>query len=257
MAPLDYKLIHIFPSLYTVLQSVTKKVSEITSLGLKAKELQKLFRDLMSAVEDSLKNQRKFTSLKHRVILLLTDASDIALPSLQPAIDELSKINSIDDLCKWLIVRKYMSYFNYDLLAEFAVATNDRGVKTLLEMYKKKYDEFLEEPKFADLILVFDQYPDLSPFAVIGLPSIIIKIVTDPRELQVRSWRNRGWKPLRAIIQMFKRNSTVLSYAIFPGDLRAVIADIQRPETQKVLQDMGATIEIPQDTQKSLHFLKV
>ena len=240
-----------------MLESIAKKVVEIPSLAEKARELQKLFRDLMSSVEESLKNQRKFTSLKHRVTLLLTDASDITIPSLQPAIDELHKISCIDGLFEWLIDRRYMSYFNYDLLAEFADATDNRAVKALLKKYKKKYYEFLEEPTFADLIHVFKQYPNLSPFAVIGLPSIIVKIVTDPHELQVRSWQDRGWKPFRAIMHMFERNSTMISYAIFPADLRAVIADIQRPETQTILQEMGAMIEIPQDTQKSLHFLKV
>ena len=241
----------------TVLKDFNKKVDEIPNLALKAKELQKRFRKLMSSVRESLKKQRKFTDLKHTVRSLLTDASNITIPSLQPVIDELHEISSIDELFDWLIDRKYMSYFNYDLLAEFADVANDRAVKPLLQEYERKYYEFLEEPTFEDLIAVFNQYPDLSPNAVIGLPSIIVKIVRDPQELQLRSWRNRGWKPLRAIMQMFKRNSTIISYAIFPGDLRAVIADIQRPETQKVLQDMGATIEIPQDTQKSLHFLKV
>ena len=238
-----------------MLKDLDKKVVEIPKLALKAKELQKRFRILMSSVRESLKKQRKFTYLKHTVRSLLTDALNITIPSLQPVIDELHQISSIDELFEWLIDRRYISYLNYDLLAEFADAANDRAVKPLLQEYKKKYYEFLEEPTFADLILVFKQYPDLSPHAVNSLPSIIVKIVTDPQDLELRSWRNRGWKPSRAITQMFEKNST--SYAIFPADVRAVIADIQRPETQNVLQGMGATIEIPQDTQKLLHLSQV
>ena len=223
-----------------------------------ARELQRKFRFLMITVQRSLQDE-DIEYLKLIMTSLLQDISDITIPHLVPVINQISKIKSINQLFNFLLHRRYMSYFNYNLLCEFADVASNRSVQNAVEEYKRMYAKFIEEPTFAELMEIFQKHPDLDPTTVVGLPTIVVIIARESCESKYKQWEKEGWgKYVKSKLPMLNgvnESSIVLTYAIFPTDLCGIMNDLQSPQAQEYFQEIGATIEIPEATQEVIRLL--
>ena len=247
-----YFLIIIFFCL--AFNTMSRETNRINKLSVMAKELQKKFRRLTIIVRRSLKDE-DLEDLKLLLCTLLAGISDDTIPGLGPVQNEIQRISSIQSLFHYLIRRKYMSYFNYELLCEFANAViTDQTVHAEIKKYEKFYHMFIEEPTFADLMEVFRKNPDLNPNTIIGLPTIVVTLACESRELKYNHWQVEGWgkyvKSKLVLLNGMFTNSITLVYAIFPTDLWQVVNDLQNPKAQEYFQEIGATIEIPEATQE-------
>ena len=219
-----------------------------------AKELQRKFLRLTLMVRRHLKDEH-LEELKLLLCTLLSGISDDTIPSLVPVQNEIQKISSIQSLFYYLLERKYMSYFNYELLCEFAnLVIENQTVLTEIKKYETFYHMFIEEPTFAELMEVFRKNPDLNPNTFVGLPTITVTLACESRELKYKHWQVEGWgKYVKSKLVMLNgmfTNSITLIYAIFPTDLWQVVNDLQNPKAQEYFQEIGATIEIPEATQE-------
>ena len=234
--------------------AISRETHRINKLSVMAKELQKKFLRLTLMVRRHLKDEH-LEDLKLLLCTLLAGISDDTIPSLVPVQNEIQRISSIQSLFHYLVQRKYMSYFNYELLCEFAnLVIENQTVHTEIKKYEKFYHMFIEEPTFADLIEVFRKNPDLNPNTFVGLPTITVTLACESRELKYKHWQVEGWgkyvKSKLVLLDAMFTNSITLIYAIFPTDLWQVVNDLQNPKTQEYFQEIGATIEIPEATQE-------
>ena len=232
--------------------TMSRETNRINKLSVMAKELQKKFRRLTIIVRRSLKDE-DLEELKLLLCTLLAGISDDTIPSLVPVQNEIERISSIQSLFYYLIRRKYMSYFNYELLCEFAdLVIETQTVHTEIKKYETFYHMFIEEPTFAELMEVFRKNPYLNPNTFVGLPTITVTLACESRELKYKHWQVEGWgkyvKSKLVLLNGMFTNSITLVYAIFPTDLWQVVNDLQNPKAQEYFQEIGATIEIPEAT---------
>ena len=221
-------------------------------------ELKRQFRLLLIDVQHSLENEN-IEYLKNHVRSLLQDGFGTTLPYLKSIHSEIEAIGNIADLFKFLLEHNYISYLNYEVLCEYAeMVPDDEVIKTKVKKYIEKYNMFIEDPVFAELIQVFIDHPELRPTEVIGLPRIVVRIVRDARKESLASWKS-SWesrvKSTRALIVEASKSSIILTYAIFPRDLLMVVNSIQSPDSVKHFQEMGVTVVVPKATQDSVEFL--
>ena len=212
-------------------------------------ELKRQFRLLLIDVQHSLENEN-IEYLKNHVCSLLQNSFGTYLKSIH---SEIEAIGNIADLFKFLLEHNYISYLNYEVLCEYAeMVPDDEVMKRKVKKYIEKYNKFIEDPVFAELIQVFIDHPELRPTEVIGLPRIVVRIVRDARKESLASWKS-SWesrvKSTRALIVEASKSSIILTYAIFPRDLLMVVNSIQSPDSVKHFQEMGVTVVVPKTTQ--------
>ena len=222
-------------------------------------ELKRQFRLLANDVERSLENEN-IKRLKNHLRLLLKDSFGTILPYLTPIRNKIEAIKNVADLFEFLVEHNYISYLNYEVLREYADMVPDNEViKTKVKKYIEKYNKFIEEPAFAELIEVFTNHPDLHPTEVVGLPNIVVAIARDARTKSLGSWKTKSWKTYvkskREMIQNISTNSIVLTYAIFPTDLVMVVNNMQSSQAKMHFQEMGVSVTIPKATQDSFESL--
>ena len=239
---------------FLVIQAAVEHARQNEDLAEMVIELKRQFRLLANDVQWSLEKE-DIERLKNHVCLLLKDSLGTMLKC-----NNIEAIQNVADLFKFLVEHNYISYLNYEVLCEYAeMAPDDEVIKTKVKKYIEKYNKFIEDPVFSELIQVFIDHPELRLTEVIGLPRIVVRIVRDARKESLGSWKTNSWetyvKSKRALIQNISTNSIVLTYAIFPTDLVTVVNNIQSSQANKHFQEIGVSVTIPKATQDSLELL--
>ena len=239
---------------FLVIQAAVECAHQNEDLAEMVMELKSQFRLLANCVQCSLEKEN-IERLKNHVRLLLKDNLGTTLKRYN-----IEAIQNVEDLFKFLVEHNYISYLNYEVLCEYAeMVRDDEVIKTKVKTYIEKYNKFIEDPVFAELIQVFINHPELRPTEVIGLPRIVVRIVHDARKESLGSWKTNSWetyvKSKRAMIQNISTNSIVLTYAIFPTDLVMIVNNIQSSQAKKHFQEMGVSVTIPKATQDSVELL--
>ena len=126
-------------------------------------------------------------------------------PQIQEQLTELDTIPTSLGFLNFLVRNNFIGYLNYKLLKEFQsmvhiveseelddVKLRDskkvQKLKTAIEKYDTKHDEFILSVNFNTIIEVFKEYPALAPVSHIGLPEFKIHLKSPWKNKRVYEW---------------------------------------------------------------------
>ena len=111
------------------------------------------------------------------------NSARLTTPQVQQHLVELSAIPTSLGILIYLVSNNFIGYLNYKLLREFQTmlakseelkkhveTVGSKELKTDIEIYERKHDEFIHSVSFNCIIDIFKEYPDLAPASHIGLP---------------------------------------------------------------------------------------
>ena len=111
------------------------------------------------------------------------NSARLTTPQVQQHLVELNTIPTSLGILIYLVSNKFIGYLNYKLLKEFQTmlakseelkkhveTVGSKELKTDIEIYERKHDEFIHSVSFNCIIDIFKEYPDLAPASHIGLP---------------------------------------------------------------------------------------
>ena len=136
-------------------------------------------------------------------------------------------------------------HFIYALLRKMSRLVNDSSINSQFEQYEQECAVLFNTATFKDIIEMFRQYPDLKPSSAIGLPHIVFCLTKQWHSRQVSSWKTKfakfSWSDSCSLDEV-KSNCVLVTYAILPSVLPAVLKDLRDPIVLKELQDIGVTV---------------
>ena len=152
-----------------------------------AKHLKKEFLELLTAA--ALVMSAADVGLFKVCVTWFLKSARLTTPQVQQHLVELNTIPTSLGILIYLVNNDFIGYLNYKLLKEFQTTlakseelknhveiVGSKELKTDIEMYDRKHDEFIDSVSFNSIIDVFKQYPDLAPGSHIGLPEFIIHL---------------------------------------------------------------------------------
>ena len=166
--------------------------------------------------------------------------------SIQPHLDKLSSIKTVEEVFAFLIDNHFVGYLNYGLLKEISELVKDAEVKEQFDHYESEYKHLLSASTFNILMQVFYNYPDLSPTTAVGLPEITFRLDNPWPEGSMFTWQEFlksrfPWAESLAPKE-FSFECIIVTYAILPSALPAVLKDLRDPAVLKELEDIGVTV---------------
>ena len=177
---------------------------------------------------------------------------------------ELDAITTSLGILSFLVKKHFIGYLNYKLLKEFQTMlqkseqvkqhvelVGSEELKTDIEEYDRKHDEFIHSVSFNTIIEVFKQYPDLAPASHIGLPEFKIHLDTPWRNKRVYEWTEffelrLSWPSFLNVTEV-SMNSIVFTYAVLPVFVSSVVRDLTNPEVLKEFEEIGVKVQLSKE----------
>ena len=129
------------------------------------------------------------------------NSARLTTPQIQETLQELETIPTSLGILTFLVRNNFIGYLNYVLLKEFQTflakseelkhhvePVGSKELKTDIEAYDRKHNEFIHSVSFNTIMDVFKQYPDLAPASHIGLPDLKIHLEAPWRNKHVYEW---------------------------------------------------------------------
>ena len=189
-------------------------------------------------------------------------------PQIQEQLTELDTIPTSLGVLNFLVRNNFIGYLNYKLLKEFQsmvhiveseelddVKLQDskkvQKLKTAIEKYDTKHDEFILSVNFNTIIEVFKEYPALAPVSHIGLPEFKIHLKSPWKNKRVYEWTeffesHLTWPPYLFVTEVSK-SSIIITYAVLPIFVSSVVRDLTNPEVLRELEEIGVNVQLSKE----------
>ena len=164
---------------------------------------------------------------------------------------ELQSLSTPDAILNYLVIADFIGYLNYELLGVFQKVVKSDKLETQIQQYVQHHDMFLKSTNLNTIVDIFKQYPELAPASPIGLPKFTIQLETSWEGRSSYSWkevleRQAYWPPF-AMIASISRNCIILTIAIFPLFVPAVVRDLTDQKVLALLEREGLSVELSSD----------
>ena len=185
-------------------------------------------------------------------------------PHIQEQLTELDTIPTSLGVLNFLVRNNFIGYLNYKLLKEFQTMlakseelkkhveiVGSKELKTDIEIYERKHDEFILSVNFNTIIEVFKEYPALAPVSHIGLPEFKIHLKSPWKNKRVYEWTeffesHLTWPPYLFVTEVSK-SSIILTYAVLPIFVSSVVRDLTNPEVLRELEEIGINVQLSKE----------
>ena len=159
---------------------------------------------------------------------------------------KLEKVNDTKDLLAFLLNHHFISYINYALLRRISRLVDDSNINSQFEQYKQEYTALFKIASIKDIMEMFHQYPNLKPLTAIGLPLCMFRLNKHWRLKPVHTWNTTfaatfPWSD-SCLLDDVKKNCVLITYAVLPSVLPAVLKDLRDPAVLMELEDIGVTV---------------
>ena len=243
---LQYYVCPINISLTLVVDILYHKIEHVPELASIAVKLKREFRLLLVTVQDSVKECHLLKVISLIRLAIVENLRNIS-KSIQLYKRQLSSIQTVDEVFAFLIDNHFVGYLNYGLLKEISELVKDAQVKEQFVHYESEYKHLVSASTFNILMQVFHNYPDLSPTTAVGLPEVMFRLDNPWPEKSMSTWEEHinarfpNWAGSLAPKE-FSSECIIVTYAILPSALPAVLKDLRDPTILKELEDIGVTI---------------
>ena len=244
-------------SLTLVVDILYHKIEHVPELASIAIKLKREFRLLLVTVQDSVKEchlSKVISLIRLAIVENLRNVSK----SIQLYKEKLSSIQTVDEVFAFLIDNHFVGYLNYGLLKEISELVEDTQFKEKFDHYESEYKHLVSASTFNILMQVFHNYPDLSPTTAVGLPEIMFRLDNPWPEKSVSTWEEHinarfpDWAASLALKE-FSSECIIVTYAIFPSALSAILIDLRDPTVLKELEDIGVTVvQLPDEDNNNI-----
>lgn len=159
----------------------------------------------------------------------------------------LDSTTNADDLFKYLINQRFLTYFNYVLLEKMScnILPNAIDVQQKFKKYKKEYSVLLHDASFDKIINVFRQFPELSPKAIIGFP--ILKVNIERPELlgkiyELQELFSHMIAKGELALADINHNCITVTYSIFPSGIPNLLSYFNNSEIVTKFQKLEISV---------------
>ena len=215
-----------------------------------AKKLKEEFIELVEFVYSCLSAVRDVGLLKLRLNLFLNFERQNTPAVLQHLL-QLQSIPTADAILNYLIATDFIGYLNYELLTVFQKVSKSDILQSKIQQYELQHDAFLKNTNFNTIVNIFKRYPELAPASPIGLPKLNVRFKSPWEGRSFYSWKEvierRSYWPPFAMIASISRNSVILTFAVFPSFVPAVVRDLTDQKVLALLEREGLSVELSSD----------
>ena len=169
---------------------------------------------------------------------------------------KLNGIREMGSLFKDFLLKYYfISYLNYTLLKDIGELTKDKSITDQFDEYEKSYVKLISTATFRDIMSVFIENPHLRPTAPIGLPTIVFHLNSLWQDKNLSDfvssflWGFSRYELL--LLKELKQKCIIITYAVFPSVLSDVLEYLKSSAVQQKFQEMGVSVELPEDLGKN------
>ena len=179
-------------------------------------------------------------------LLCLSLEENRCLPKvMESCMEKLEKVENMGDFFVFLIKHHFIGYFNYALLRKISRLANDSTINNQFEQYEQECTILFNTASFKNIMEMFRQYPDLKPSTAIGLPHIVFQLDRPWLLKRLYSWITTfsgfSWSN-SASLNEIRQKCVLITYAVLPSVLPAVLKDLRDPAVLKELEDIGVTV---------------
>ena len=220
-----------------------KYVQELAEIAYKLRD--DSFPTLYIAVRRSLETHNVNLRDAKDLICLALSQSHFSSEEMEMYTAKLERVNDMKDLLAFLLNHHFISYINYALLRKISRLVDDSNISNQFEQYEQKCTALFKKASIKDIMEMFRQYPDLKPLTAIGLPHIVLQLKKYWHLKPVHTWNTTvvkfPWSD-SCLLHNIKKNCVLITYAILPSALPAVLKDLRDPAVLKELEDIGVTV---------------
>ena len=159
---------------------------------------------------------------------------------------KLERVNDMKDLLAFLLNHHFISYINYALLRKISKLADDSNISNQFEQYEQKCTALFKKASINDIMEMFCQYPDLKPLTAIGLPCIVLRLRKHWRLKPFHTWNTTFAVKVPSsdscLLHEIKENCVLITYAVLPSALPAVLKYLRDPTILKELEEIGVTV---------------
>ena len=220
------------------------KVAQQPELKEAAYELGEKYNVLETAVLQSLINQKSNIDIAKQLIKRYVRKG--GCESDPQLIKHINEIDNFPDLFDFLSQKNYISYLNYKILKRLSeLIPQDDRLKKRVDDYETEYARFLDKIYCHELVDLFEEYDDLSPTALVGLPYVTFHLATPWLHKRFYTWITTfgkfSWSEYTFLTHL-KKSSIIIKYAILPCVLDKAIQDLKDPSILAKLETDGITV---------------
>ena len=220
-----------------------EEMRELTEIAYKLRD--DSFPTLYIAVRRSLEAHNVNLYEAKDLICLALSQNQFSSQEMEIYTAKLEKVNDMKDLLTFLLNHHFISYINYALLKRISRLANDSNINSQFEQYEQECTVLFKTASIKDIIEMFRQYPDLKPSSAIGLPHIVFRLTKQWHLKRISSWNAKfakfPWSDSCSLDDI-KNNCVLITYAVLPSVLPAVLKDLRDPAVLKELEDIGVTV---------------
>ena len=220
------------------------EVEKLTEIAYKLRD--DSFPTLYIAVRRSLESHNVNLYEAKDLIRLALSQNHFSSQEMEVYTSKLEKVNDMKDLLAFLLNHHFIGYINYALLRRISKLANDSNINSQFEQYEQECTALFKTASIKDSIEMFHQYPELKPLTAIGLPHIVLRLKKYWRFKPVHTWNITfaamfPWSD-SCLLHEIKNNCVLITYAVLPSILPAVLKDLRDPVILKELEDIGVTV---------------
>ena len=220
------------------------EVEKLTEIAYKLRD--DSFPTLYIAVRRSLEAHNVNLYKAKNLICLALSQNHFSSQEMEMYTAKLERVNDMKDLLAFLLNHHLIDYINYGLLRRISKLANDSNTNSQFEQYEQECTALFKAASIKDSIEMLHQYPELKPLTAVGLPHIVLRLKKYWRFKPVHTWNTTfvatfPWSN-SCLLHEIKNNCVLITYAILPSILPAVLKDLRDPTVLKELEDIGVTV---------------
>ena len=221
-----------------------EEVQELTEIAYKLRD--DSFPTLYIAVRQSLEAHNVTLHDAKDLICLALSQNHFSSQEMEMYTAKLERVNDMKDLLAFLLNHHFIGYINYALLRRISKLANDSNINSQFEHYEQKCKALFKKASVEDIMEMFHQYPDLKPLTAIGLPRIVLRLKKHWCLKPFHTWNTTFAVKVSSsdfcLLHEIKKNCVLITYAVLPSALPAVLKDLRDPAVLKELEDIGVTV---------------
>ena len=221
-----------------------EEVQELAEIAYKLRD--DSFPTLYIAVRRSLEAHNVNLYEAKDLICLALSQNQFSSQEMEMYTAKLERVNDMKDLLTFLLNHHFISYINYALLKRISRLANDSNINSQFEQYEQECTVLFKTASIKDIIEMFRQYPDLKPSSAIGIPHIALRLKKYWHFKSVHTWNTTFAVKVPSshscLLHEIKKNCILITYAVLPSVLSAVLKDLRDPAVLKELEHIGVTV---------------
>ena len=207
------------------------------------------FNDLCTTVQDKINNAHA-DKCKSVVLDHLRN-----LPSNAQAhhMKQMEQKHSVEDMLSTLINSGFCSYLDYKPLPAVIACYDDmEELGLLLKAYEKENKTFCKETTLMELVQTFTDHSELQPVVSVGTPSLVFQLSNPWPNLRLHTATTTLCSVLPWVSQLQLQaveggDHITLVYCGFKLALTSLVGDLQKPDTARILQELGISVKQQMD----------